>query len=161
MSQVYAVIGWPSQSRSISRSKRCTTFCRGVGSEPPASKTSDRDGRNPLAQLPVGEAVRQQPEARQGCQQVLDAAVPEAQRRRPLSHDPCRRLELLEALGSQRAVVAEAFDAHQASVGFEADLFQMLELAQPTPDSEVVAVVDGGLGAQRAPFFEILMRVLL
>ena len=39
----------------------------------------------------------------------------------------------------------------------EADLLEILEVAQPTPDSEVVAVVDRGLGAQRAPCLELLL----
>ena len=49
------------------------------------------------------------------------------------------------------AVVAEAFDAEQASVGSEADLFQIIEVLQPAADIEVVRVVDDRLGAQRAP----------
>ena len=47
--------------------------------------------------------------------------------------------------------VAEAFDAEQASVSSEADLFQIIEVPQPAAHIEVVRVVDDRLGAQRAP----------
>ena len=36
-------------------------------------------------------------------------------------------MQCRERLGSDGAVVAEAFDAEQASVGSEADLFQIIE----------------------------------
>ena len=50
--------------------------------------------------------------------------------------------------------MAEALDAKQASVGGEADPFQIFEVAQATADIEVVRVVDDFLGAQRAPLLK-------
>ena len=50
--------------------------------------------------------------------------------------------------------------SRQASVGSEADLLQILEVAQPAADIEIVRVVDHRLGAQRAvlPCGTCLMR---
>ena len=53
--------------------------------------------------------------------------------------------------------MAEPLDAQQASVGGEADLFQVIEVAQPSADGGVVGVVDDGLGAQCAPFLVVLL----
>jgi len=72
-------------------------------------------------------------------------------------------VQLVEHVGPEGAVVAEALDAEQASVGGEADLLQIIEVPQPATDIEVVRVVDDRLGAQRAPFLVVLLdaRVLV
>ena len=109
------------------------------------------------AQLAVGEPHGQQPEGEQGGEQRLDARVAEAKRRHaPVVHHG-RAMQLLEGLHTERAVVAEPLDAQPASVGGEADLFQVIEVAQPSADGEVVGVVDDGLGAQCAPFLVVLL----
>ena len=56
--------------------------------------------------------------------------------------DAHRAMQLVEHVGSDRRVVAEALDAEQASVGGEADLLQILEIPQPAADIEVIRVVD-------------------
>ena len=56
-------------------------------------------------------------------------------------------MQPVEHVGSEGAIVAEALDAEQASVGGEADPFQIIEVAQPAADIEVVSVVDDRLGA--------------
>ena len=66
-------------------------------------------------------------------------------------------MQALETVRSEHAVVAEALDAQEASVGLEADRFDLLEVAPQLADSEVAGVVDGGLGAQGAPELEVLL----
>ena len=70
---------------------------------------------------------------------------------------------VVEHVGSDHGVVAEALDAEQASVGSEADLLQIFEVPQPAADIGVVRVVDDRLGAQRAPLLVVLLdaRVLV
>ena len=77
--------------------------------------------------------------------------------------DAHRTVQLVEHVGAEGAVVAEALDAEQASVGGEADLLQIFKVPQPAADIEVVRVVDHRLGAQRAPFLVVLLdaRVLV
>ena len=72
---------------------------------------------DPRAQLAVVEAQPQQAEGDQGGQQGLHAGVAETQRRRALPDALAGPVELLETRGSERGVVAEAFNAQQTSVG--------------------------------------------
>ena len=97
------------------------------------------------------------------CKQCLHPRVAEAQRRGALTVDVRRTVEIVEHVGSDGAVVAEGFDAQQASVGGKADLFQIIKVLQPAADREVVRVVDHRLGAQRAPLLVVLLdaRVLV
>ena len=96
------------------------------------------------------EALWQQVEPQQGREERLHPPVAEAERRGALAVDAHRMMQLVEHVGSEGAVVAEALDAEQASVGGEADLLQIIEVPQPAADIEVVRVVDDRLGAQGA-----------
>ena len=108
---------------------------------------------------PAGKQV----EAQQCGKQRLHARVPEAQARSALAVDLRRTVQRSERLGSDGAVVAEALDAEQASVGSKADLLQIIEVLQPAADIEVIRVVDDRLGAQRATLLVVLLdaRVLV
>ena len=68
-----------------------------------------------------------------------------------------RLLKLLEGVFADGAVMADALDVQETSVGLKADLSQGAEVVQPFTDGEVVRVIDGGFGAQSASFFMILM----
>ena len=85
-----------------------------------------------LAQVAVLEAVGQHPEGEQGGEQGLGAGVAEAQRRGALPIHDAWPVEVAEPLCSDEAVVADALDAQQASVGGEADPFQIIEVFQPS-----------------------------
>jgi len=63
----------------------------------------------------------------------------------------------VQALVTDPAVVAQGFDAPDASVGCKADLPQRGQIAERTTDREVVGVVDGGFGAERLAFFVVLL----
>ena len=108
---------------------------------------------------PCGSRSKRQ----QGGEEALHPPVAEAERRGALAVDAHRPVQFVEHVGSEGAVVAEALDAEQASVGSEADPLQIIEVAQPAADIEVVRVVDDRLGAQRAPFLVVLLdaRVLV
>ena len=86
-----------------------------------------------------------------------------AAQRWPLSGATPRLLEIIEDCGSELAVIAETLDAQQASIGGVTQLFELIKVVQPSADIEVVAIVDGSLGAQRAPFLVVLLdaRVLI
>ena len=95
--------------------------------------------------------MAQEVERLQGGAQGLHPPVPEVQARHALAARRLRRVQALVTLRSQHAVVAEALDAQQASVGLEADRFDLLEVAQQSADGEVAGLVDGRFGAQGAP----------
>ena len=71
--------------------------------------------------------------------------------------DDVRLLKLLESVFADGAVVADALDVQETSVGLKADLSQDAQVVQPLADGEVVRIVDGGFGAESASFFRILM----
>src|SRR5438874_7729067 len=58
---------------------------------------------------------------------------------------------------AKRAIVADSLDVEETSVGLEADLPKRREVLKPLADGEVARAVDGRLGAQRAPFLEVLL----
>src|ERR687898_198818 len=62
-----------------------------------------------------------------------------------------------EGGGTGDRVVVESLDAEEAPVGGEADLAECGQVGQPLPDLKIVAVVDGGFGAQRSSLFVILL----
>ena len=114
--------------------------------------------RDDGAQITVAEPLREEAERQQGGQQGVRALVAEAQRRGALAVDGARPVEVVEPFGSDGAVVAEALDAQQASVGGKADGPEGPEVLQPSADIEVVDVVDHRLGAQGATFLVVLLN---
>src|SRR5258708_27201166 len=66
-------------------------------------------------------------------------------------------MELPEELFAECAVMADSLDVEQTSIGRKADLPQGGEVLQPLTQFKVSGVGDGGLGAQRAPFFVVLL----
>lgn len=57
---------------------------------------------------------------------------------------------VIEHGGSDRAVVAQALDAEQASIGGRADLLRIVDVAQPATDIKAAGVVDHRFGVQGA-----------
>ena len=98
---------------------------RSVGARPRLEQRSRM-----LAEVAVGEPRGQQPERQQRREQGLDAGVAEAQRAGAAVADHGRTVQAVERLLAEGRVVADALDAEQASVGREADPFQIVKVAQ-------------------------------
>src|SRR3990172_1903712 len=90
-----------------------------------------QQGGELIAKLAVGEAAGTEPEEEQRQEQGLHARISEAQASGALPADLLGSLDALERVFAHRAVVAEALDVEQTSVGGEADLPQRREVVQP------------------------------
>ena len=68
----------------------------------------------------------------------------------------------IERVFADRAIVRYLLDVEKTPVGLKADLPQCGQVLQQFADAEVACIVDGGFGAQSAPFLVILLdpRVL-
>jgi hypothetical protein len=58
-----------------------------------------------------------------------------------------RAVDGLEGVLREHAVVAQALHVEQPAIGRKADRAQLGQIVRASADAEVVAVVDGGLGA--------------
>ena len=85
----------------------------------------------------------------------LDPRVAEAQGGHPAVVDDGGTVQRVEGLHADRAVMADALDVEKTPVGLEADLPEVIEVAQPAPDAEVVRVADHRLAPQRAALLEV------
>ena len=65
-------------------------------------------------------------------------------------------LYLVECIFSDGAVMADALDVWETSVGLEAYLPECGKVVQPSTDAEVVGVVDRRFSSQGTPFLVIL-----
>ena len=65
--------------------------------------------------------------------------------------------ECFQGSCSGGGVVADAFGVQQAPVGGVADLGQCGEVSQLFADAEVAGLVEGGFGAERSPFLQVLL----
>src|SRR2546422_3472194 len=86
-----------------------------------------------------------------------DAAIPQAERGGALCIDDSGLGQGIEVVVADQAVVAQIFNAQEASVGGKADLPQGGEIAQSPTDLEVIRVVDGRFRAERLAFFVVLL----
>src|SRR6266540_364460 len=84
-------------------------------------------------------------------------AVSQAQRRGALRVDDDGLGECVKVVVADEAVVAQIFDAQQASVGGKADLPQRGQIAKSPTDLEVIGIVDGGFRPERLAFFVVLL----
>ncbi len=87
----------------------------------------------------------------------LHLRVAKAQGRRPLPVDLDGANHLLKRVFADGAVVGNSLDVQQTPIGLKADLPQRGQIRQRFADAEVPRVVDGGFGAERAPFLVILL----
>src|SRR3978361_1421286 len=110
-----------------------------------------------LAQMAVSESALDENKQQQAEQAPLRPRVSEAQRRRALSIGHDGSLHVLERCFADEAVVADALDVEQTSVGCKADLAQFWEIFDASADVEVAGVVDGGFGSKRLSLLVILL----
>ena len=115
------------------------------------------------ADVAMAEAGGAEGKQTQGLHESEHTAIAEAEGRGPLRGDDDGLGQGVEVVVADQAVVAQIFDAQQASVGGKADLLQGREIAKSPTDFEVVGVVDRGFGAKSLILFvgHCLMRVLL
>src|SRR6202790_964738 len=103
-----------------------------------------------LAYILVGKCALDEKEQHQDVQERLNARIGETQRRRALVIHRDRSLHVLEGGFADEAVVTDALDVEQTSVGRKADLTQFLEIFDASADGEVAGIVDGGFGSKRS-----------
>lgn len=68
-----------------------------------------------------------------------------------------RPLHVLEGGFADEAVVTDALDVEQTSVGRKADLAQFVEIFDASADGEVAGIVDGGFGSKRLSLLVVLL----
>jgi hypothetical protein len=107
----------------------------------------------------IGGTFGLEAEQNQDRQERLDTRISEAEGGSALILDLDRLLEFLEGLGSEVAIVCDLFHLEDTPIGSEANLSELGQVVQPTTDTEVIGVVDGGLGAQSPAFLVILLEV--
>ena len=94
-----------------------------------------------LTQMAVSEYALDKNEQQQHMQQPLHPRVSKAQRRRALRIDNDRPLQVLEQCFADEAVVADALDVKQTSVGRKADLAQFGKVFDASADAKVTRIV--------------------
>src|SRR3981081_4728359 len=100
-----------------------------------------------LAYILVGKCALDEKEQQQDVQESLHARIGEAQRRRALVIHGDRSLHVLEGGFADEAVVTDALDVEQTSVGRKADLAQFREIFDASADGEGPRGGDDGFGA--------------
>jgi hypothetical protein len=66
-------------------------------------------------------------------------------------------MNFAERVFAERAVVADALDAKQASIGGEADFPERRKILEPSTDLEVARIVDDGLRPEGASLLVVLL----
>jgi hypothetical protein len=111
-----------------------------------------------VPQVAAGEAGGPERERAAGREERLDAGVGEAHARDAGAGGADDRAgEHLQRGGSGGGVVADAFGVQEAPVGRVAGLRHGGEVGQLFADAEVAGLVEGGLGAERSSFLEVLL----
>src|SRR5207342_1996032 len=110
-----------------------------------------------LAQMLVGECALDEKEQKQDLQQGLNARIGEAQRRGASVIHSDGFLHVLEGSFADEAVVTDALDVEQTSVGRKADLAQVLEIFDASANGEVAGVVDRGFRSKGLPLLVVLL----
>src|SRR5215475_4606492 len=83
-----------------------------------------------------------------GRAKTLDTRVGKTQRRCALLPDRYWLLHFLECSFADEAIMADALDVEQTSVGCKADLAQLSKILDTAADTKVACVVDGRFGSQ-------------
>jgi hypothetical protein len=105
----------------------------------------------------VGERALDKEEQDQDVEQGLNARIGEAQGGSALIVDGDRSLHLLEGCLADEAVVSDALNVEQTSVGCEADGAQFGEIFDASADPEVAGIVDRGFGSKCLSLLVLLL----
>jgi len=117
--------------------------------------------REMLAHVLVSEGALGEKKQEQDMEQSLDPWVCEAQGRRALVVDSERSLQALEGGLADEAVMADALDVEQTSIGGKAYGAQLGEIYEASADGEVAGVVDCRLGSECLSLLVILLDAAL
>src|SRR5262249_31030290 len=96
-----------------------------------------------------------------GRAKTLDTRVGKTQRRCALLPDRYWLLHFLECSFADEAIMADALDVEQTSVGCKADLAQLSKILDTAADTKVACVVDDRLGSQCLQQLVILLDTRL
>ena len=111
-------------------------------------------------QAAIGDALGDAGEEAQGAQEGRHPRLTELQGGCRLPVGALRGLdEIDEVGGGQPTVMRRLFGLQEAGVDVLPERAEVAEVAQPPTDTEVVGVVEGGLGAQGALLLEVLFDV--
>jgi len=110
-----------------------------------------------LAQIAVSETARQETEQDQGGPQDQHAGIGKAQRRSALPVHLAGAIHLLKRFFSQAAIVAEALDFEQTSVGLKAELPQTRQITERLAASEVAGIANRGFSTQGPSLSVVLL----
>jgi hypothetical protein len=87
----------------------------------------------------------------------LAPRISKAQRSRALTIHGNRSLHVLERCFADEAVMADALDVEQTSVGRKADLAQFLKIFEASADRKIAGVVDGRFSPKRLSLLVVLL----
>src|SRR5450756_687938 len=114
-----------------------------------------------LAEVFVSEGAADVEEQEQDVEQGLNAEVGEAQGRGPLAIQRDRFLHFLERRLTDEAVMTDALDVEQTSIGCEAYGAELIEIFDASTDFEVASVINGGFGSECLAFLVVLLDPVL
>ena len=114
-----------------------------------------------LANIFVGKGALDEEEQEEDVEEALHARIGKAQRGGTLVVDDDGSLHILEGCFADEAVVTDALDVEQTSVGGKADVAQFGKIVDASADGEVASVVDGCLGSKSLSFLVVLLDAVL
>ncbi len=101
-----------------------------------------------LAQMAVRESSLDENKQKEDMQQALNPRVSKPQGCRTLIAHSDSSLHVLERCFTDEAVMADALDVEQTSVGGKADFPQFLEIFDAPANVEVASIIDGRFGSK-------------
>jgi hypothetical protein len=107
-----------------------------------------QQGSDVLSKVLIPECTLDEEEQQQDVQEALHTRVGEAQPRCALLTNRYWSLHVLEHGFADKAVVADALDVEQTSVGCKADLAQFGKVLEASANTKVTRIIDGRFRSQ-------------
>jgi hypothetical protein len=104
-----------------------------------------------LAKIPIPECALDEEEQQQHVQETLHARIGEAERRCALLPERHWLLQVLERGFTDEAIMADAFNVKQTSVGCKANSAQFGKVFDASADAKVTRIVDSRFGSKGFP----------
>src|SRR5262245_41485050 len=109
-------------------------------------------GSEMLADVLVSEGALDEDEEKEDLEQGVNPRVGEAQAGSAVAVNDDGPLHLMERSFADEAIVTDALDVEQTSIGREADDAELVEIFDTSADVEVASVIDGGFGSRGLAF---------